>query len=466
MGAVPRRLRRPTSKGASPTFNLISCEAKEVVYHRISVFEYGNTMGINDDEDEDDGEDDEIGDIDTKKKGDCNFDVEEMSAKRKGRKKSPERKEALDETGAAYEEVKKDLSALSKEEQMDVLYSSAPELVGLLLELNDAIEQLERKVDPLLSLVKKEEIMMEKAVRYLEVNQLLFLSYWQAITFNFLKSEGQPIRDHLACFVEIQSLLDKCLLLSKIFSTNLLELEWDRRLVTYDDFDDDSINMRATSFSNGHAGSLSTSKLSQIVSAKLNKPKVVSGEDDLPKRDDVGESMSFNCWLELESNLRLMLGLGMKLTILGLMRMLTWKWTSAVPTSPEPIDGKRHINYQMEKNRGLTWKHKKQTKNRRKYKEQHKKKVNCRKGQLDQVIDRVASGLASSSLLSRYRRVKNQHQGQKDHSIAPRILSPICPTPAVVADQQASGTDYVARTRTRTRTRHGHGHEDTAIFEK
>ncbi|KAL0009049.1 hypothetical protein SO802_010551 [Lithocarpus litseifolius] len=34
----------PTSKRASPTFNLISCEAKEVVYHRILVFEYRNTM--------------------------------------------------------------------------------------------------------------------------------------------------------------------------------------------------------------------------------------------------------------------------------------------------------------------------------------------------------------------------------------------------------------------------------------
>ena len=53
--------------------------------------------------------------------------------------------------------------------------------------------------------------MMEKGVHNLEVNQLLFLSYCQAITFNLLKSEGQPICDHpvLARFVEIQSLLDK-----------------------------------------------------------------------------------------------------------------------------------------------------------------------------------------------------------------------------------------------------------------
>ena len=44
--------------------------------------------------------------------------------------------------------------------------------------------------------------------------------------------------------------------------------------MTYDDFDDDAIDVGATRFSSGHASSLSTSKLSQIVSAKTNKPKV------------------------------------------------------------------------------------------------------------------------------------------------------------------------------------------------
>ena len=45
-------------------------------------------------------------------------------------------------------------------------------------------------------------------------------------------------------------------------STNSLILEWSSRLVTYDDFDDDAIDVWATRFSNGHANSLSTSQLS------------------------------------------------------------------------------------------------------------------------------------------------------------------------------------------------------------
>lgn len=60
--------------------------------------------------------------------------------------------------------------------------------------------------------VKRGETMMEGGMHYLEMKQLLLLSYCQAITFYLLlKSEGQPIRDHpvLARLVEIKSLLDK-----------------------------------------------------------------------------------------------------------------------------------------------------------------------------------------------------------------------------------------------------------------
>lgn len=47
---------------------------------------------------------------------------QEISAKGKSSKKTRVRKEVLDDMGTAYEEVKKDLNALSREEQMDVLY--------------------------------------------------------------------------------------------------------------------------------------------------------------------------------------------------------------------------------------------------------------------------------------------------------------------------------------------------------
>ncbi|KAL1557218.1 something about silencing protein 10-like [Salvia divinorum] len=116
-----------------------------------------------------------------------------------------------DEEGMAYEIVKKDLNALTKEEQMDVVYSSAPELIGLLSELKDALEHLENKVNPLVEKITLQESGKKGTMSYIEVKQLLLQSFCQAITFYLLKSEGQPVRDHpvVSHLVEIKSLLDK-----------------------------------------------------------------------------------------------------------------------------------------------------------------------------------------------------------------------------------------------------------------
>lgn len=105
-----------------------------------------------------------------------------------------------------------DLSALSKEEQMNVLYRSAPELVDWLSELNEAHKQLEFKINPFLSKVKKGEIVMEGGVHYFELKQLILLSYCQAITFYLLlKSEGQQVDHHpvIARLEEIKELMNQ-----------------------------------------------------------------------------------------------------------------------------------------------------------------------------------------------------------------------------------------------------------------
>ncbi|KAL6573444.1 hypothetical protein OROHE_001903 [Orobanche hederae] len=145
-------------------------------------------------------------------------------------------KEIKDEDGITYEIVHKDLNALTKEEQMDIVKSvhltacccilllilcecypddwfnsSAPELIGLLSQLNDALEQLDR-VTPLVDKIRGRERAKKGGMHYLEVKQHLLQSFCQAITFYLLlKSEGQPVRDHpvIDRLVEIKGLLDK-----------------------------------------------------------------------------------------------------------------------------------------------------------------------------------------------------------------------------------------------------------------
>lgn len=430
--------------------------------------------------------------------------------------------EAKNETGTSYEEVQKDLNALTKEEQMDVVYSSAPELVGLLSELGEALEQLDNNVNPLLNKINGQN-MTKGGMHYIEVKKLLLLSYCQAITFYLLlKSEGQPVRDHpvISRLVEIKNLLNKMkeldgYLPSKLedllpknvenvtgvklvgrnldseplpisekpsmVSTDIQEAEpreaelveaiglkhqrkkeskrkrqddqvgiqsmemlkvrasleeklkqtgvlsstarknekQNKRsrllnglLATPDDFDDDAMDAE----DNREIRSLN--KLSRLLTPQVARPKVISGDDDLPKRDDIGERRR-------KHELRVLAGAGVEPTDdvndepgdrasddvatsddsemdsdMGFYREVEkqhsaklaakekmYSRSPAMLSTPETVvDGKRQINYQMEKNRGLTRNRKKHDKNpRKKYRGKHEKAQKRRAGQVQSI---------------------------------------------------------------------------------
>ncbi|CAA0811052.1 Sas10/U3 ribonucleoprotein (Utp) family protein [Striga hermonthica] len=407
-----------------------------------------------------------------------------------------------EEDGSTYEIVKKDLSALTKEEQMDIVYSSAPELIGLLSEFNDAVDQLENKITPLVDKVRGRQTAKKGDMHYLEVKQLLLQSYCQAITFYLLlKSEGQPVRDHpvISRLVEIKSLLDKVkeideklnfdvesfmnndvdnttfmnsveengvsgndssgnvalvelvksadLNISKaskntkakgkhqdkqvgLQSIEMLKIRAsleeklkqrgvfsstaykdggnakhvqsvNRQLETLDDFVDEAMQIDG-----------STNKNPGKLTSRPNKRKVISGDDDIPKRDDIGERRR-------KHELRVLAGAGIGSVndettnnissdeIAGVseetdddlaleyykkaerehaakLAAKSEKYSRAkmeVPSLPDTVDGKRNITYQMEKNRGLTRPRKKLTKNPRK---NYKAKVRI-KGQVREV---------------------------------------------------------------------------------
>ncbi|KAM3233082.1 something about silencing protein 10 [Capsicum annuum] len=432
--------------------------------------------------------------------------------------------EAKNETGIAYEEVQKDLNALTKEEQMDVVYSSAPELVGLLSELGEALEQLDNKVNPLLKKINGKN-MIKDGMHYIEVKKLLLLSYCQAITFYLLlKSEGQPVRDHpvISRLVEIKNLLNKMNeldghlpsnledLLHKnvdnitsvklagrnldseplpisdklsVASTDIQEAEpheaelveanglksqrkskskrkrqddqvgiqsmemlkvrasleeklkqtgvlssiarkhekqnkrsrlLNGMLATPDDFGDDAMG------AGDDREIRSLNKLSRLLTPQVARSKVISGDDDLPKRDDIGERRR-------KHELRVLAGAGVEPSDvvkdetgdhvnddvatsddseidpdLEFYREVEKKHSAKLaakekmysrldsifsPAAPETlVDGKRQINYQMAKNRGLTRIRKKQDKNpRKKYRGKHEKAQQRRAGQVQKM---------------------------------------------------------------------------------
>ncbi|RZC55403.1 hypothetical protein C5167_014256 [Papaver somniferum] len=471
--------------------------------------------------------------------------LEEISVKGKVSSKFHAHLETQDGKDIAYEEIKKDHGALTREEQMDVVYRksasskkaassvSAPEIVGLLSELNSAYDELEGKVNPLLNKVDIKENTTKGGMHYLEVKRLLLLSYSQAITFYLLlKSEGHSVREHpvLARIVEMKNLVDKMKQLdenlpasigeiinlneidilkhadavtseahkknhrpssvsvktqetslppgapepekadlSKAYkskektkqtdqvgkqSMEMLKIRADLeakykqkgmitapkhdqahkhltarvngQLQSLDDFDDEVVEK------DGHASKRQTSKLSELVRVKKKKPKVISGDDDLPKRDDIGERRRKN-------ELRVLAKAGggsihddndededgdvnegnpgarkrrradiddddvkaeesedefykqvkqQRDAKLSAKAQLYSRTSAPLPLAgtEEVADGKRHITTQMEKNRGLTRPRNKSKKNpRTNYKNKHNKAVMKRKGQVRDV---------------------------------------------------------------------------------
>ncbi|KAM0843832.1 hypothetical protein ACQ4PT_057454 [Festuca glaucescens] len=168
-----------------------------------------------------------------------------------------------------------------------------------------------------------------------------------------------------------------------------------RDLQTLDDFDDDvEKNNRV----------VRPRKL-LVDGAKSNKNKFVSGDDDIPKRDDIGKKRRIH-------ELRVLARVGGEDDELpqdgdhaeqkpdqssdedefykAVKRQRTEKLLrkQRAPTG-KPLeeeiegDGKRKISYQMEKNRGLSRSRNKKLKNpRQKYRAKHQKKVAAQKGQV------------------------------------------------------------------------------------
>ncbi|GJP67670.1 hypothetical protein CLOP_g24463 [Closterium sp. NIES-67] len=90
------------------------------------------------------------------------------------------------EGAAVVERVVKDVSLLTKEEQMAALMSDAPELVGLLSDLKTTLKELNTKVLPLLQQVREGEYATENGVSYLEAKHGLLLHYCCCLLFFLL----------------------------------------------------------------------------------------------------------------------------------------------------------------------------------------------------------------------------------------------------------------------------------------
>ncbi|KAM0898157.1 hypothetical protein ACQ4PT_022110 [Festuca glaucescens] len=418
----------------------------------------------------------------------------------------------------SYAKMKEDFTVLSRDEKLSAVYSSAPELVGLLSDLNEAHEEL-KAIGPVTN-VTAGQGKQKGTIQPLEVKRACLLAHCQAITFYLLmRAEGLSVQDHpiIARLVETKSMVEKMKLaninftrqkgdtdehrmpessaLNKVDKTSLDKKEGIASILTALNKVKELLGGGASELTkndpsnNGHdkitkrkskdeymglqslemlkvranleerlkekglykSMGLKSEKLSNtrasnnrrdlqtlddfddeveknnrvtrprklfVDGAKSNKNKFVSGDDDVPKRDDIGERRR-------KHELRVLARVGVEDDDLpedgddaeekpdqssdeddndddggsaesedefykDVKRQRTEKLLSKqrAPIG-EPLeeetegDGKRKISYQIEKNRGLTRSRNKKLKNpRKKYRLKHEKKVTARGGQV------------------------------------------------------------------------------------
>ncbi|KAJ1268224.1 hypothetical protein BS78_07G120100 [Paspalum vaginatum] len=446
--------------------------------------------------------------------GDDEVDYEEALRIQKGKGKKLSMKDFGFEDDGSDEEniatktsnVKEDLTVLSGDDKMGVLYSSAPELISLLSELKEAHEEL-RAMGHLTNEVIAGLGKYKGRMQPLEVKKACLLAYCQAITFYLLmKSEGLSVQDHpvISRLVETKNMVEKmkhatmnlvkqkgntddhCMHSSTIQAVKIVSLDKQDAKVSesrksepsnndHHEINDQTnkdehmsfqslemLKVRAnleerlkkkglynltrskpdkfsknTTTSNRDLLALDDfddevqkddqmMKPSKLVAsaAKSNKRMFVSGDDDLPKRDNIGERRK-------KHELRVLSRVGgnsledhelledsgdteddhevpeggedsenefyqdVKRQRFEKLSIKNEKYTRIPGIQPleeeTEGDGKRKISYQIEKNRGLTRSRNKKKKNPRKnYRDKHKRKVVKRKGQVRDI--KKASG--------------------------------------------------------------------------
>jgi len=181
-------------------------------------------------------------------------------------------------------------------------------------------------------------------------------------------------------------------------------------LETLEDFDDDVADLSTMKGDKSRdiAGLQQPRKLSQLITEAgriAKKPKLISGDDNLPEREDLGERRKRHEMLksgmppspddrseeEMEDNTEgsedeFYREVKQKRAANLAAKAEIYSRKPTIPDPEEEIDGKRHITYQMEKNKGLTPHRKKLTKiPRKRYKVKHEKAVKRRKGQVREV---------------------------------------------------------------------------------
>ncbi|KAF1780195.1 Sas10 C-terminal domain [Phytophthora cactorum] len=128
------------------------------------------------------------------------------------------------------EQVHKDFSKMSKKDKLQIVNQSAPELLGLMSELESTTKELEEIVTPAvlkLRPVRRKSRQLQMGLRYLMTRQNLLLNYSANISFYLLlRAEGKSVSDHpvLMHLLLLKKQLNKLQSLDEVLDGQLQDL--------------------------------------------------------------------------------------------------------------------------------------------------------------------------------------------------------------------------------------------------
>lgn len=275
----------------------------------------------------------------------------------------------------SVEQVHKDFSKMSKKDKLQIVNQSAPELLGLVSELEAATKELEEVVTPAvlkLRPVRRKSRPLQTGLRYLMTRQNLLLNYTANISFYLLlRAEGKSVSDHpvLMHLLVLKKQLNKLQALDEVLNDQLQEL-----------LTKELPPERAPKVDDGmdkfFAESKAARKRSAGQTAKQTKKHKASGDasaDEVAEAERFYEEMA-RTQAELKQSKK---------------QLYSHETPADLASSDEDSDvegGKRGASYQIMKNKGLKAHKSKLNRNPRvKKRLQYRKAIIRRKGQVRDV---------------------------------------------------------------------------------
>jgi len=117
----------------------------------------------------------------------------------------------------ANKNLKENVSKMSKDEQLTIIFNQTPEMLELIEDYKEKLKELKEKIIPILTMIDKDEIrdsIEKKAVKYLKFKYQLIVSYLTNISFYLVlrsSTSANKIKEHpvISTLVDIKLILDK-----------------------------------------------------------------------------------------------------------------------------------------------------------------------------------------------------------------------------------------------------------------